>query len=119
MLRSNIEQLERLGARFDSVYCMGGGAKSPLWLQIKADIAGKDMIPLRARESACLGAAILAGKAIGVYDSIDWKPEELESARPVCANPENKAAAEIVYRKYGELYRALKPWFQFSAENRA
>ena len=58
------------------------------------------------------------------FDRYEWNPqrvqtpEELESARPVCANPENKAAAEIVYRKYGELYRALKPWFRFSAENR-
>lgn len=119
MLRTNIEQLEALGARVDSVYCMGGGARSRMWLQIKADIAQKSMIPLRARESACLGAAILAGKAIGVYDSVDWTPAEMENAEQIRPNPDQRAAADVVYGKYVELYRALKPWFSYSAENRA
>jgi xylulokinase len=50
---------------------VGGGARSPRWLQIRADILGRPVRTLKVREAACLGAAILAGTAAGVYSSVD------------------------------------------------
>ena len=50
---------------------MGGGAGSPLWCQIKADMTGKRFVTLENEETACLGSAILAGYATGVFDSIE------------------------------------------------
>ena len=50
---------------------MGGGASSPLWCQIKADMTGKTFVTLKNEETACLGSAILAGVASGVFESVE------------------------------------------------
>ena len=49
----------------------GGGAESPLWCRIKADITGTDLKTLKNKETACLGSAILAGHGIGLFPSIE------------------------------------------------
>ena len=50
---------------------MGGGASSPLWCRIKADVTGKRIVTLKNNnETACLGSAILAGKGIGLFESV-------------------------------------------------
>lgn len=50
---------------------MGGGAESPLWCAIKADITGTELKTLKNKETACLGSAILAGFGIGVFGSVE------------------------------------------------
>ena len=111
MLRRNLEQIDGMGIRYDEVFCMGGGAKSPLWLQIKSDVTGKTMRPLRARESACLGAAILAGVGVGVFDSVDWTADELAASKRFEPEERQSAACDALYRRYVELYDALKEYF--------
>lgn len=68
MLRSN---LEYLGLAVSEIRSMGGGAQSPLWCQMKADMIGKQIVTLKNDETACLGSAILAGVASGVFDSVE------------------------------------------------
>ena len=68
MLKSN---LDYIGAECDEVRTMGGGAQSPLWCQIKADMTGKTFVTLKNDETACLGSAILAGVATGVFESVE------------------------------------------------
>ena len=48
----------------------GGGAMSPLWCQIKADTVGVPLCTVECPETACLGSAMLAGMAHGVYASL-------------------------------------------------
>ena len=115
MLRRNLEQIDGMGIRFDEVFCMGGGAKSPLWLQIKSDITGKTMRPLRARESACLGAAILAGVGVGVFDSVDWTADELAASKRFVPEAQQSEACDALYRRYIGLYDALKGYFAVNA----
>ena len=50
---------------------MGGGANSPLWCQMKADLTGKRLITLKNKETACLGSAILAAVGIGKFASVE------------------------------------------------
>jgi xylulokinase len=64
------EHLEFLGADCNEIRSMGGGAQSPLWCQIKADVCGKKIVTLQNSESACLGSAIIAGVGTGVYKSV-------------------------------------------------
>ena len=73
MLRSN---LEYLGIECDEIRSMGGGASSPLWCQIKADMTGKRIVTLKNNETACLGSAILAGTAIGMFKSVSDAAEK-------------------------------------------
>ena len=67
MLRAN---LEYLGIKNREVRSMGGGATSPLWCQIKADMTRSNIVILKNKETACLGAAILAGVGIGIYEDV-------------------------------------------------
>jgi xylulokinase len=68
MLKSN---LDYLNVPVDEIRIMGGGAKSPLWCQMKADLTGKRLITLKNKETACLGSAILAGVGTGVFKSVE------------------------------------------------
>jgi xylulokinase len=52
----------------DGVRCAGGGARSALWLQIKADIVGVPMTAMACSEPTSLGAALLAARALGWGD---------------------------------------------------
>ncbi len=67
MLKSN---LDYLGVPVEEIRIMGGGAKSPLWCSMKADITGNRLLTLKNKETACLGSAILAGVGAGAFESV-------------------------------------------------
>ena len=64
------ENLDYLGIKSKEIRSMGGGASSPLWCQIKADMTGKNISILENNETACLGSAILAGISVGIYKDV-------------------------------------------------
>lgn len=74
MLKSN---LDYLNLPIEEIRIMGGGSKSPLWNQIKADMTGIRLTSLEQSETACLGSAILAGVGAGVYDSVISATEKI------------------------------------------
>ncbi len=78
MLKSNIDYL---GLKVDEVRAMGGGANSPLWCQMKADMTGKRLVTLKNKETACLGSAILAGVGVGAFKSVEEAAEKIETNR--------------------------------------
>ena len=78
MLRAN---LEYLGLEVEEIRAMGGGANSPLWCQMMADMTKKRLVTLQNKETACLGTAILAGVGIGVFDSVKKAAERIELDR--------------------------------------
>ena len=112
MLRQNIEVLEGLGVKVERVYSTGGGSRSPLWNQIKADITGKPIITLSKEETACLGAAILGGLGTGAFSSLQEACKRMneEKARYLPRQEELKLYKEA-YRRYIELSKALLPLF--------
>jgi xylulokinase len=65
-MRWNMEALERLGVTADRIMAVGGGAKSGVWLQLKADIFGHEVTAVPG-EAACRGAAICAGIGAKVF----------------------------------------------------
>ncbi len=64
------ENLDYLGVECSEIRSTGGGASSPLWCQIKADMTGKSIVTLQNSETACLGSAFLAGLGVGIYKDI-------------------------------------------------
>lgn len=66
-LRRTLEIVEGAGNTVREVYTIGGGARSDLWSQIKADIYKKPVYTFEASEGGILGSAILAGVGAGVY----------------------------------------------------
>lgn len=71
ILRENVEMMTRLGIHCKEIHSLGGGAKSLLWNQIKADITGKPIVTMKCSESAALGTAILQSVAVGSYENIE------------------------------------------------
>ncbi len=65
------EELSKNGLSITSVRATGGGSRSDLWLQIKADILQRPVHRVQHRESGTVGAAIVAGLATGMYGSLE------------------------------------------------
>jgi sugar (pentulose or hexulose) kinase len=73
ILTSTARSLQTLVQRLHSngpVVSTGGGARSKLWVQIKAALLNRPFIIPACSEAACLGAAMIAAKGIG--HSTDW-----------------------------------------------
>lgn len=112
MLRRNLEQIEALDIPCDTILSMGGGSKSPLWNQIKADATGKTICPVQTSETACVGAAMLAAVGAGLYPDLDSAVAGLGKTATVFApDAQPKAAYDRAYRDYLQLYQYLKPMF--------
>lgn len=96
-MRVNLETLRGAGVKIAQLRCVGGGARSPVGLQNKADITGLPVSTLKVREAACLGAAILAGAAAGAYRSIR---EGAQVAVPDATYYPNAEAGRLYDEKY-------------------
>jgi sugar (pentulose or hexulose) kinase len=93
-----------LGA-IEQVRISGGGAKSPLWRQIMADVLGVELVTVNTTEGAAFGAALLAGVGAGVYASV---PAACEATIQITGRMAPTAASEK-YQQYYPRYRALYP----------
>src|SRR5581483_10038893 len=97
------------GLQLDQMRATGGGAKSPLWRQIIADVLGAELVLTNATEGPAFGGALLAGVASGVYSSVQAacaqtvRVVERTEPRPAVA-----AAYGRAYETYQALYPALK-----------
>jgi xylulokinase len=113
MLRRNLEPLARLGIEVREVRATGGGARSRLWRQIKADVCRVPVVSLRESDTALLGDAILAAVATGQHASIgEACGAMVELGERLQPDPAASAVYEMAYRRYGELYAALDPLFR-------
>lgn len=107
-LRQNIELMRDAGMQFAVIRSIGGGARSDLWLQIKADVTGLPVERPAVPEAATLGAAMLAAVGAGEYGSVRECSESFYRPERVFL-PDAQMAAEYdaPYNAYRELYRKL------------
>ena len=117
MLRRNLELLNGAGAHAREVRSHGGGARSSVWNQIKADVCGLPVVTLDGDEAAIRGDAMLAGVASGVF-------RDLEEASRLTVRVRDRfepdagahAVYEDAYRRYLELFDAVRPLFRWPGE---
>lgn len=111
-LRDSFEILGALGVSASQVRASGGGARSPLWCQILADVLQVEVVTVTVTEGAAYGAALLAGVGAGVYRSVeeacDLTVRVVNRTEPV---PAHRAVYEDLYQVYRGLYPALRPAF--------
>jgi len=111
-LRDSFELMKAAGLTdISQVRVTGGGAKSPLWLQILADVFNAEMVTLASSEGAAYGAALLAATGAGAFNSI---PEACAAVTQITGRMipgENVQVYEDLYPLYRDLYPALKPTF--------
>ena len=103
-MRYNQEKLNGNGIHFHKLYACGGGARSKVWLQIKADILGCEIIPVKIEETGAMGSAILGIAAVTGESPFAIANRFWRYAESVCPDP---AHAEIYNRRY-ELYKQLR-----------
>jgi xylulokinase len=108
-LRVNLDVLRDGGVAIDQLRAIGGGARSDLWLQLKADVTGIPVVTPRITEAAGWGAALLAGMGAGHFPSAAQAAEErLHLARRFDPDPERGARYNEQYTLYREVYPVLK-----------
>jgi FGGY-family pentulose kinase len=106
--RHILEDAAAKGLRVERVFVGGGGAKSPLWLQIHADVLKRPIHLTRETESCALGSAMAAALAAGAYPDFDAAGRAMVAIeRVVSPNPENAAVYDDLFAKYVGLYHAL------------
>jgi xylulokinase len=113
MLRKILALIQGAGIPIEEVRCMGGAARSDLWLQVKADICNLPMVRMREEETSTLGCALLAAVAVGEFRSVE------EAAGVMVRlggrfepDVRNMALYDRQYALYKELYDTLKPVFR-------
>jgi xylulokinase len=112
MLKRNLDLIEGLGIRVDRIRSMGGGARSRMWLQIKADVLQKPVEAVEVEEAALLGAALLAATAAGEFAGIEEGVARMVRIRETLEpNPANSAVYGEAYAQYVALYDRLAPMF--------
>jgi len=101
-----LDIIEELGVEVESVRVSGGGARSPFWRQLLADILGKRVVVLETQEGSAYGAALMALVGTGAYGSV---PEVCRAAIREVDAVEPRAAERDLYARGHELYQALYP----------
>ena len=110
-LRINVDRMAACGIALGELRAAGGGAGSPRWLQLKADILNRPVRTLRGSEAACLGAALLAGVAAGHWKSLEEAVSQtVKFSAGFDPRPEFTSAYEERFGIYSQLYSALREW---------
>lgn len=108
-LRHNLDVAEKAGASVDELRAVGGSANSLLWTQIKSDVTGKRIVVPSSDTAAALGAVILAGVGIGMYESFEEAVEMTVKINRVHEpDMERHQQYQEYYDTYLELYEDLK-----------
>ncbi len=109
LLRDFLEMLDALGCPADAVYSLGGGARSAVWQQIKADVCGRAFHVPVCGEATAMGAALLAGWGCGLIERNTFP--RMERSAVYSPNAENALACRKAYALYKRLYAAVRPLY--------
>jgi xylulokinase len=108
-LADNVDLLRQVNVSVTQIRANGGGAKSPFWLQMMADVMNVTHITLNVDEGPAFGAALLASVGAGAYSSV---PEACDATIHAVSETKSKESTHLEYQKWHTLYRALYPALQ-------
>jgi L-ribulokinase len=106
--RAIVERFEAQGVAIEGIMALGGVArKSPLVMQIVADVLGRPIDIVGSDQTVALGAAMFAAAAAGIYPDIGEAQRALKPSieRSVQPNPARMAVYDVLYSEYLELGR--------------
>jgi xylulokinase len=112
LIRSDVETLRGLGIRPSEVRVLGGGAKSALWNQIKADVLGLPIAVPANRDAALLGTAIIASVGAGLQPDIATAVKAMTRIETrLQPDPANGQLYAEAYRRYRGLFERVRDLF--------
>lgn len=114
ILRESLPQLELTEAR-----AIGGGARSSVWNQIKADVLGVPYLRLQRSEFGCWGSAMIAGKAAGIFDDLAEVAmvHAVPDGKPIVPSQDNHANYQPLVEKHIALQETLRDTFVNTLHN--
>jgi xylulokinase len=116
-LRHNVETAAAGGFVMTEMACVGGGARSALWNQIKADVLQLPVRLPRAATGAPMGNAIVAAVAAGLYPTLGDAVAAMVAPGPVFTpQPDHAARYQALYDIYVDLYPQLRPLYRRLAQ---
>lgn len=111
-IRDSFEVAKSLGIHITETKICGGGAKSPLWRKMIANVLNIKVHVLDKEEGPSLGAAMLAAVGTGKYESVEAAASQIiHIVSTVEPDPEIAARYEEKYQQFKRIYPALKPVF--------
>ncbi|MDO4320881.1 MAG: FGGY-family carbohydrate kinase, partial [Lachnospiraceae bacterium] len=111
-LRDSLEVAKALGIKIERTKICGGGAKSPLWKKIIANVMNLKVDVIESEEGPALGGAILAAVACGEYASVEDAAAKLvKIVDTVEPDPELVEKYEARYAQFKQIYPTCKPLF--------
>lgn len=106
----NMEALHQTGIRFGRLHATGGGARSQVWMQMKADVLNLPVTALKTADAGTVGCAMLTGAAIGFFSDLeDAARHMVEETETYCPRPEMHEKYRKIYRRYQRVYEAVRP----------
>lgn len=108
ILRDSLPDLELTETR-----AIGGGARSGVWNQMKADVLGVPYLRLQRTEFGCWGSALIAGKAVGIFDKLaeEAVAHAQPAGTPLRPNPDHHAQYQPLVEKHIALQETLRETF--------
>lgn len=111
-LRDSLEVARSLGIQIERTKICGGGAKSPLWKKMIANIMNMKVDVIESEEGPALGAAMLAAVGCGAYPDVETIAEKMvKVVDTVEPDPELVAKYEEKYQQFKRLYPTIKDLF--------
>jgi xylulokinase len=111
-LKDTFTIFEEMRIPVTSIRLGGGGARSPLWRQIQADVYGREVEIVAAEEGAAYGAAILGGVGAGAWNSVDEACDSVvRVASRIAPDEAVSKTMQRSYRTYRKIYPALHQAF--------
>lgn len=111
-MRDVADRLRDMGAEIRSLLLLGGGARSRLWAQMRADLMGLPALVPHRVDTSPIGAAMLAAVAARLVADLRSAAELVqEPVAPLAPVKANREAYEKAYARYRQLFGSLKPMF--------
>ena len=109
-MRINYEALSGSGIHFKKLHATGGGARSKLWMQMKADVLNLPITALKTADAGTVGSAMLTGIAVGLFSDLEdasvHMVQEMETYYP---REEKHKQSMKIFERYKSVYQAVRP----------
>lgn len=106
----NMECLKESDIQFEMLHATGGGAKSEVWMQMKADILNIPVTALKTGDAGTVGSAMLTGIAVGCFENLyDAAEHMVEKEKVYVPDSQMHEKYMTIYKRYRSLYSAVRP----------
>ena len=109
-MRLNYDALADSGIHLTKLHATGGGAKSKVWMQMKADILNLPITALKTSDAGTVGSAMLTGVAVGTFRDLEEAAAVMVQQRETYdPDPQRHEQYMRVYERYRKVYHAVRP----------